>query len=257
MSETIKIALVEKIKQALKIGITGGIGSGKSVVCRMFGLLGVPVYYSDMRAKELMTQDIALVEEIKRAFGADSYRDGELNKAYIADKVFKNKELLVRLDSLVHPVVMRDFDAWAAVMGEGNKKCIELRGANPASEEGKTMLSDKADSAASFDTNAAGKRPTEYVVMESAIIFEAGLADMFDRVVTVSAPQELRIERAMMRSNISRGDVLERIANQMSDSHRELQADFTIHNDETSLVWEQVIEIDLAIRQLDKLRIEN
>lgn len=98
----------------LKIGITGNIGSGKSTVARVFEILGVKVFYADAEAKKVMTADQLLIEEIKTAFGAEAYSvNGELNRKYIADIVFKNEEDLKKLNALVHPAVFRAFDEWA------------------------------------------------------------------------------------------------------------------------------------------------
>lgn len=96
------------------IGITGGIGSGKSTVARIFGLLGIPVYSADDAAKEIMVKDLQLIEEIKAHFGAESYLpDGTLNRKYIADIVFNDKSQLEKLNSIVHPATIRDSEAWA------------------------------------------------------------------------------------------------------------------------------------------------
>ncbi len=96
----------------LKVGVTGGIGSGKSTLCGMFVELGIPVYNSDNKAKSLMRTNLALRESIVEAFGEESYIDGELNRAYLAKSVFTCKENLAKLNSLVHPCVKADFEAW-------------------------------------------------------------------------------------------------------------------------------------------------
>lgn len=96
----------------LSIGITGGIGSGKTTVCKVFEVLGIPVYYSDDRAKELMHTNVALVTALKQAFGEEIYSNGELNRKLLASKVFNNQEQLAKLNSLVHPAVAEDAIAW-------------------------------------------------------------------------------------------------------------------------------------------------
>ena len=96
----------------LRIGITGGIGSGKSTVTRIFEALGVPVYYADGAAKRLMDQDAELKSQILSHFGANAYKDDTLNRPYISSIVFNNKEKLDLLNSLVHPVTIRDADEW-------------------------------------------------------------------------------------------------------------------------------------------------
>ena len=101
-------------KETTKLAITGCIGSGKSVVSRMMNVLGVPVYDCDVNAKRLMTDDGFIVSELKRMFGDECYEDdGTLNRQYIASRIFTDKENIKRVNSLVHPVVKRDFEEWA------------------------------------------------------------------------------------------------------------------------------------------------
>jgi len=98
----------------LKIGVTGGIGSGKTTVCKIFNVLGIPVYYADPRAKELMVTDPVLISAIKSLLGDKSYNeDLSLNRQYIAEIIFSDKNKLDALNSLVHPAVKRDFDKWS------------------------------------------------------------------------------------------------------------------------------------------------
>jgi dephospho-CoA kinase len=94
------------------IGLTGGIGSGKTTVAKMFKELGVPVYNSDLRAKKLMNNSKEIKTAVINLLGKDSYELDSLNKKYIADKVFNNKELLQKLNAIVHPAVKNDFMAW-------------------------------------------------------------------------------------------------------------------------------------------------
>lgn len=101
-------------KETIKLAITGSIGSGKSVVSRMMNVLGVPVYDCDVNAKRLMTDDGFIISELKRMFGDECYEDdGTLNRQYIASRIFTDKENIKRVNSLVHPVVKRDFEEWA------------------------------------------------------------------------------------------------------------------------------------------------
>lgn len=101
-----------KIHLLLKIGLTGGIGSGKSLVAHIFEVLDIPVYYADVAAKEIMNKDHVLKAEIIEHFGSESYVGGTLNRKYIASKVFENKEQLVVLNSFVHPATIRDAETW-------------------------------------------------------------------------------------------------------------------------------------------------
>lgn len=94
------------------VGLTGGIGSGKTTVAKYFKELGIPVYNSDARAKELMSKSEELKRAIKELLGEDSYKNESLNKKYISDKVFTNKKLLQKLNAIVHPAVKEDFITW-------------------------------------------------------------------------------------------------------------------------------------------------
>ena len=96
----------------LKIGITGGIGSGKSTVAKVFEVLGIPVYYADNAAKQLMNKDENLKEKITKQFGNQVYTDGKLNRKYLSEIVFNNPEKLALLNSLVHPAILKDAERW-------------------------------------------------------------------------------------------------------------------------------------------------
>lgn len=108
------------MSNVLKLAITGTIGSGKSVVSRMFGILGVPVYDCDSRAKQLMVSDKAIVKSLKRMFGEECYgEDGSLNRNYLASRIFIDRDNVKRVNALVHPVVKRDFERWALEQNSG------------------------------------------------------------------------------------------------------------------------------------------
>lgn len=171
-----------------KVGITGGIGSGKSTVCRMLAERGVALYDADSRAKELMSTSESLRNALIENFGAETFTAEGLNRAYLASRVFNDAEQLRLLNSLVHPAVIADFEAWAEAQ--------------------------------------AG----QYVVFESAILFEAGLEDRVDVVVAVMAPESLRVERVMARDGHSKEQVMARIKNQMSDDERSDRSKYSIVN---------------------------
>jgi dephospho-CoA kinase len=96
----------------LKIGLTGGIGSGKTTVAQIFEVLGIPVYYADSAAKDLMNQDPELKKQIISAFGPDVYKEGKLDRAFLGGQVFGDTEKLARLNSIVHPATLRDAETW-------------------------------------------------------------------------------------------------------------------------------------------------
>ena len=171
-----------------KVGITGGIGSGKSTVCSLFAERGIAVYDSDSRAKQLMNESTELRQQLIEAFGEECYTDGELNRGYLASKVFGNAEALARLNAIVHPAVRADFRTWAE------------------------------------------QQSGAYVILESAILFEAGFETEVDTTLAVMAPLEERIRRTMARDGVDRESVLERIAHQMSDDELHSKAKRTLVN---------------------------
>ena len=185
-----------------KVGITGGIGSGKSTVCRLFAERGVAVYDTDAAAKRLMAEDEALKRGIVARFGAESYCDGVLNRPYLAERVFGDDKEREALNGLVHPAVIADFERWAE----------EQQG--------------------------------EYVVLESAILFEAGLDKHLDRVVAVLAPEALRVERAMKRDGATRAQILSRMAAQLDDDTLSRRADVSVVN-----IFEE--ELEQIVQELD------
>ncbi len=100
------------MNKPLKIGITGGIGSGKTHVAQIFMKMGVPIYFADDRAKWLMSNNLTIVNKVLQLFGPNAYHNDSLNRAYIANKIFKNKLILEKLNSIVHPEVSADFNNW-------------------------------------------------------------------------------------------------------------------------------------------------
>ncbi|MBK0380845.1 dephospho-CoA kinase [Mucilaginibacter segetis] len=190
----------------LKVGITGNIGSGKTTVCKIFEVLGIPVFYADDQAKELMSTDGLLIEQIKAAFGSESYfEDGSLNRKHIAAIVFNNSDQLVKLNTLVHPAVFRAFDAWA-------KK---------------------------FD----GDNHTPYVLKEAALLFESDSYKMCDRSLMVSAPLNVRLQRVIARDGITFDEANKRNDRQFTEAQKLDMADDVIINDDTQLVIPQVLKL--------------
>jgi len=189
----------------LKVGITGGIGSGKTTVCRYFEELGIPVYYADERAKYLMQHEHYLIDEIQRNFGKDIYEGGQLNRQLLAEMVFNNKQKLDLLNSLVHPAVFRDNERWT----EGQ---------------------------------LAKKVP--YIIKEAALLIESGSSKSLDKLIVVSAPLNVRVERISKRDNLQTEDIMARVRNQMPEEEKLKQADFVITNDGSlDNLKEQVLNI--------------
>lgn len=189
-----------------KIGITGGIGSGKSTVCRIFAELGAAVYDSDGEAKRLMRESAPLREAICREFGAESYEGGELNRSYLASRIFGDDGARRRLNALVHPAVMADFAAWAE------------------------------------------RQTGDYVVLESAILFEAGLESCVDLTIAVMSPEPLRVARAMKRDGADEQAVRKRMACQLSDDEMLRRADMSMINIDLDELREEVVQCDKKLR---------
>ena len=186
----------------LKIGVTGGIGSGKSTVCRLFAARGIAVYDTDAAAKRLMAEDAALRRAIEARFGEESYQEGALNRPWLARQVFGDEAALQALNRLVHPAVIADFERWAT------------------------------------------EQQSVYVVVESAILYEAGLDRAVDKVVAVLAPERLRIERAMQRDGATEEQIRSRMAVQLSDEELHRRADVSLVN-----IFEE--DLEAAVQELD------
>ncbi len=191
----------------LKVAITGGIGSGKSRLCQCFVGNGITLYDSDRKAKELMVSDKKLRREIIALLGEESYNDQGINRAYLAERVFGDDRLREGLNALVHPAVMADFE----------------RVAERASQD-----------------------DAPYIILESAILFEADLAHHFDYTVAVLAPEELRLSRVVNRDGSTLEQVRARMQTQMSDDEMHKRADYSVVN-----IFEE--DLEGAAQRLDQL----
>jgi dephospho-CoA kinase len=181
--------------RSLLVGVTGGIGSGKSAVCREFERLGRAVLSADGIARELTENDGEVREGISTLFGPAVFAaDGSLKRKEVADIVFQNRELREKLNAIIHPRVFTRIDQ---------------------------MLS---------HLPPATLQP--YAVIEAALIFESGMDRWLDYTIVVDAPEEIRIARVMKRDGCSREEVLARIASQMSVHQKREKADFVLENNE-------------------------
>lgn len=189
----------------LKVGVTGGIGAGKSVVCRVFHTLGIPVFNADDTAKQLMETDPALVTAIQSLFGNDIYIDGKLDRKKLAAIVFEQPALLLQLNALVHPATIAYGNQWMAA------------------------------------------QTSPYVIKEAAIFFESGSYKEMDVMIGVSAPENIRISRAMRREDMTREKVMQRIASQMDDTEKMSRCDYIIINDDNTAIIPQVLQVHQAL----------
>jgi dephospho-CoA kinase len=184
-----------------KLGVTGGIGSGKTTVCRVFTVLGIPVFLADDAAKELMNNDLVLREKINSVAGKDLYTKGYLDRKELAHLIFSNHSLLEKVNSLVHPRVFESFETWVSEFN------------------------------------------TPYLIMEAAILYESQAYKLVDRVVSITAPIEERISRVMGRSELTRGQVLERVNSQMDDEERNERSYYVINNSDSELIIPEILKI--------------
>jgi len=188
------------------VGITGGIGSGKSIVCSVFRTLGIPVYEADTEARKLYALP-EVAEEVKKNFGAQYFSSsGELDKRKFAELVFNDGVALQKINAIIHPFVKKNFREW--------KKAF---------------------------------RDKPYVLKEAAILFESGTNKDCDKVITVTAPVELRIGRVIQRDKRSRSEIEKIIQKQWKDEERIRRSDFVVVNDESELVLPQVLRIHQAL----------
>jgi dephospho-CoA kinase len=186
---------------AKRLGITGGIGSGKTTVCRIFRVLGVPVFVADLAAKDVMDNDDGIRNRVNTIAGKNLYVTGSLDRKELAGLIFNSPEKLHSINELVHPAVLDKFKEWSDNSNE------------------------------------------PYVIMESAILFEAKADALVDRVLTLSAPVEERIARVMGRNDLSREQVLERISNQLEDEEREEQSYYVINNADNEMILPDILKI--------------
>jgi dephospho-CoA kinase len=187
------------------IGLTGGIGSGKSTVAHVFETLGIPVYYADDAAKRIMNTDESLKAAICQAFGDEVYLNGQLNRSHLAALVFSDPKQLNLLNSLVHPLTLADAALWMS------------------------------------------QQTTPYAIKEAALLFESDAWKSVDKIIGVTAPEDLRIQRTMQRDGSTAADVKARMEQQMNVDEKMSRCHFIIHNDEKQLLIPQVLAVHEAL----------
>lgn len=187
----------------IKLAITGGIGSGKSVVSRLLQLMGIPVYFTDDEAKRLNVESPVIRQGLRALVGEKVYcADGSLNRSLLAEYIFTDAHRLAQVNAIVHPEVKQDFLCWA----ERHRHC-------------------------------------RVVAMECAILYEAGFDTVVDEVAVVTAPLALRVQRAMARDHASEEQICRRVVHQMADEKwRAQQAHILLNDDNTPLI-PQVIQL--------------
>lgn len=194
--------------EPFKLGLTGGIGSGKTTVSQVFAILGIPVFSADNEAKHLMNEDPVLKSELCRLTGKDLYKNGNLDRKLMASLIFNDKELLEKVNKLIHPAVFDLFKSWSL------------------------------------------EQTSPYVIMEAAILFESGASKLVDRIITIAAPVGERINRVMLRNNVSYDEVIWRIDTQMGDEDKIRLSDYVVYNSENDMIIPAVLRIHEEVLNL-------
>lgn len=185
------------------LGITGGIGAGKSFVAGIFNHLGIPVYNSDIQAKQILATHPEVKSELKQHFGNQILlKTGEVDRKALASIVFNDSQKLKQLNAIIHPRVAEDFKMW-----------VDQNEHNP------------------------------WLIKEAAILIESGAHKSCDKILLVSASQQVRLARVMERDGAAKQEVLDRMANQMQDEERRKYADMEITNDGNSPLLPQINKV--------------
>ncbi len=192
----------------VKVGVTGGLGSGKSAWLELLHRRGIPVADADQIAKRCLEDNAGLMHEIKRRFGEDLYAQGKLNRAALAGRAFTDRAAQEELNHLVHPVVAQEISLFF-------QKCEK-----------------------------AGHK---LAAVEASMLLEAGHASVYDRIVLVTAPEKLRVHRALERGSLSREQILSRMALQMPEEKKRGYAHLIIENTGTLLEMEADLDEQLEI----------
>ncbi len=185
------------------VGITGGIGSGKSLVCQIFSLLGVPVYESDKVVHQLYDKYPEINERIKHEISEDVFdKFGKINRKKLGEIVFNDINKLGILNNIIHPIVKSDFEKWLK-----------------------------------------SKKGNSFVLKEAAILFESGSNENCTKIIAVISPLELRISRVKERDHKTRTETELIVSRQMKDAELIKRSDYIIYNDEKQLLLPQVLKI--------------
>jgi len=208
--------LTHRIKHILKIGVTGGIGSGKTAVCEIFARFGVPVIHSDELAKELTSSNPKIRKKLIALLGPEAYlQNGELNRTFLASKIFSDKNCRRYVEAIIHPQVKKERD----------------KRMNDMIRQGHRLF-----------------------IIESALIYETGLEKELDGVVVVDADEATRIARVRKRDAVTEESVRARMQAQLDGKKKLEKADYVIHN--TVTLEELESEVRFLYTLFNKLLIE-
>ena len=189
------------------IGLTGGIGSGKTTIAGLFEAEGIPVYIADDEAKKIMILPETIVL-VGKHFGQEMIVNDQIDRKKLSEIVFNHPEKLKELNKIIHPLVKNHFDNWVK------------------------------------------KQNSQFVIKETAILFESGSYKYCDQIITVIASEETRIKRVILRDSCTKEAVLDRIKNQWSDSQKTSKSDYIIENENLSEAKIQFQEVLKKLRNL-------
>lgn len=190
-----------------KIGITGSIGSGKSLFCKFLEAMNYSVIYADDVAKKLYTDNEIVKKGILKIFGKEVFYGKELNTKLLAEIIFNDEKKLIELDSIVHPIVMEEIDKKIQILFQSKR----------------------------------------IVFVEAALIYEAGFEDYFDYIALVSAPRELRLQRKISSLSLTESDFTRREKFQIPDEEKKKRADFTFLNDKSPSDLKGKVDIFISL----------
>ena len=181
------------MQRPLIIGITGGIGSGKSTLSSLLSAEGYSLYDTDLEARRLQNEHSAMRKKLVDLFGKDIYTEQGLNRSALGKIVFTRPDLLLKLNAIVHPLVMEDFNNWVM-----------------------------------------NRLPKKMLFIESAILYESGFNKLVDKVILITASEEVRIGRVVNRDGVNPEQVRARMSNQLSEKEKISKADFVIYSDDNT-----------------------
>ncbi len=186
----------------MKIGLTGNIGSGKSITAKIFEVLNVPVFYSDIEAKNCYYEP-QVKHQVVDIFGNTILNHNhEIDLKQLAQQIFSDATKLKQIEAIIHPQVRKKYNNW-----------VELH------------------------------QDQTYTIIESAILLKSDLKNQVDKIMVVTTPKDIRIERVIQRDAVSKEQVLQRMTHQLEEEKLIQQADFLIHNDNQQLILPQILKI--------------
>ncbi len=193
-----------------RVGITGNIGSGKSLVCKIFNNLGINTFYSDEETKKLYLLP-EIRKQITEYFKDEVYfSDGTLNKKLLSYHLFQNPEALQFIETILYPKLNETFDRWCE------------------------------------------RQTSDFVLFESAILFEKDFESQFDKIIFVSAPEDVRLRRAMLRDHCDEENVRSRMRLQWNEETKIQKSDFVIYNDGDKMLLPQVVEVWKNVHEMTR-----